>query len=291
MKSINKFVVMMLFLLFIVPYVSAIGISPVEKEVILPLNEPGVAFFSISTASKEISVEMSSNVDWLEFEPKTFTLSPYSNKYIQVKIKVLPEGNYSAAIIASYFTPGTIAMKTYISGTLHVSVLPPESIPEVRERLKKDAEDAIKKAEDMINEARKAGADVTYEEGLLARAYEAFANEKYRDAKEFADVAYNSALKKLDEIKEKAKKPLLSIEFGLLIIIFGAIITIGVLVFETYKTVKKKKEIGKLPIEKGIKCPSCGKDMAIAYKGAMIIGYLCPNCKRTEIKEKTTAQK
>jgi Zn-finger nucleic acid-binding protein len=204
---------------------------------------------------------------------------------------VLPEGNYTASITASYFTPGRIAMKTLLTGKLRAVVLPPEKIPELKEMFKKDAEEAIKRAEDMINEARGVGADVTEEENLLTRAHEEFAKENYRNAKEYADAAYESALRKFNEMQKKAEKPLLSLEFGLLLLIFGSSVITAVLVYELYRILKKKKEIKKLPIAKGIKCPVCGKDMAVAYKGTLVVGYVCPKCKKVVVKEKTIAEK
>jgi len=293
MKLSIKLATTIILLLFIIPVAKAVsvGLSPAEKEIIVIKEAPTVTYFSISQAEAyNETVTVSTDADWLVLEPATFVLPPYGEQIIKAEIKPLPEGTYTTEIKVTASAPGVVAIKAFFRGRLTVKAVT-EVTPEMEEQLKKQAEEVIKLAQDAIREARKLGANVVEAETLLTRAMDELARKNYVSAIESANAAYRLAKRLYEEALEKAKQPLMPLQLGLLIVIFGAIVVVAVLVFEMYRIMKKKREVKMLPVEKGIKCPSCGKDMAVAYKGTMVIGYVCPNSKHTEIKEKTTVEK
>ncbi|MDI6798919.1 MAG: hypothetical protein QMD12_02910 [Candidatus Aenigmarchaeota archaeon] len=156
--------------------------------------------------------------------------------------------------------------------------------PEEIEGLRLEAEEAIKRAQGMIGEAKKVGVDTVGAESLLARAMREFAEGNHAQAKGLADAAYTLALWLYNEKVKELRGFMVPIQFALLVILLGASIVTIVMLYEVYR-VTKRKEV-KAPIAKGVKCPECGKDMAVAYEGNLIIGYVCPSCKHIELKEK-----
>lgn len=277
-------------LLLFVPITRAaslsIGISPSEKEAILKENEGGTVFFAVSQGSDQIeSIEMSTDVDWLELDPETFDLEPFGQKFVEVKIKPLEEGNYNASIKASASLPGLVGVRQFVTARLTLSVIT-EISPETEAMLRDQATTAIDNAEKMINDARKAGADTGQAESLLANALAEFSNENYIRAIDYADAAYDIASALYDKAMEEAKTPLIPIQNTLLIIIFGSAAVAIVILFEVYKTFKARKNVKKLPKAKGEKCPKCGRIMVVGYRGQLVLSHICPKCKHIKIGEK-----
>jgi hypothetical protein len=283
MKLINRklIIAIIVCLLFFIPTVKAIGISPSERKVIVQRGEEGVAYFAISIGPREAQIiNMSTNVNWVEFEPESFKLEPLSLEYVKVKIRPLEIGEYFALIKASAYIPGQVAMVDSVSAKLYVSATPPVIPTATKETLKTEVQEAIKKAQDMISEAKRLGADTSLPESILAKALEEFDKEDYMRALDDADEAYRIAL----ELYNEKMKPLIPIQTILLVIILGASVVTVIMVFEIYRASRRKAVKG--PIAKGVKCPKCGKDMAVVYKGSLIVGYVCLKCKHLELKLK-----
>ena len=285
MKLINRklIIAIIICLLVFIPTVKAIGISPSERKVVVQRGEEGVAYFAVSIGpDKAQTVNMSTNVKWIEFEPESLELEPLSLKYVKVKIRPLEIGEYFALIKASTYTPGQVAMIATVTAKLYVTATPPELPPAQEETLKTEAQEAIKKAQDMINEARRLGADTSLPESVLARALEEFDKKDYTRALDDANEAYRLAL----DLYNERMKPLIPIQTILLVIILGSSVVTAIMVFEVYRASRRKAVKG--PIAKGIKCPVCGEDMAVTYKGSLVIGYTCPKCKHVELKTTST---